>query len=116
MGRFGVMANHITGKVTLLNKQIADAKSGLLYSSLSCVGLLTLGGIITGITYSMAKPGGTYMATTGLFIFGSISGVVAIWRLVQLLFYLAKRGGSSHEVYAPSHHQADNGRTWKDLD
>lgn len=109
------MANHQTEKVALLNRQIAEAKAGLLYSSLSCVGLLTLGGIITGITYSMASPGGTYVATTGLFLVGAISGVVAVWRLVQLLFYLAKRG-PSHETYTPTHNQANNERTWKDLD
>lgn len=103
-------------KISVLNKQIADAKSGLLYSSLSCVGLLTLGGIITGITYSMAKPGGTYVATTGLFLVGAISGVVAIWRLVQLLFYLAKRGASPQPVTAHTRQPSDDTRTWKDLE
>lgn len=103
-------------EIATLNKQIADAKSGLLYSSLSCIGFLTLGGIITGITYSMAKPGGTYVATTGLFLIGVISGVVAIWRLVQLLFYLAKRGASPRPVTAHTRQPSDDNRTWKDLE
>lgn len=103
-------------KIAVLNKQIADAKSGLLYSGLSCIGFLTLGGIITGITYSMAKPGGTYVATTGLFLVGAISGVVAIWRLVQLLFYIAKKGTGSQPITAHTHQTSDNTRTWKDLE
>jgi len=44
------MASHQAGNVALLNKQIAEAKGGLLHSGLSCIGFLTLGGIITGIT------------------------------------------------------------------
>jgi hypothetical protein len=107
--------NHST-RTALINKQISEAKSGLLYSSLSCVGFLTLGGIITGITYSLAEPGGTYVATTGLFLVGMISGVVAIWRLIQLLFYLAKRGASSRPAAPPkSHQQSNSNRTWEDL-
>ena len=78
--------------------------------------MYTLGGIITGITYSMAKPGGTYVATTGLFLVGAISGVVAVWRLVQLLFYLAKRGVNHQPVMIHNHHTTDDTRTWKDLD
>jgi hypothetical protein len=115
MGRFGIMASHTIEKVALLNKQITEAKNGLLSSGLGCIGFLTLGSIITGITYSMASPGGTYIATTGLFLGGALSGVVAIWRLVQLLFYLAKRG-SNYEVYTPGHQKVDSERTWKDLD
>lgn len=103
-------------KMETLNKQISDAKGGLLYSSLSCIGFLTLGGIITGITYSMAKPGGTYVATTGLFLVGAISGVVAIWRLIQLLFYLTKRGTSPRPVTAHTRKPSDDNRTWKDLE
>ena len=110
------MTNNTTEEVALLNKQIAEAKGRLLYSGLSCAGLWTLGGIITGITYSMASPGGTYVATTGLFLVGAISGAVAIWRLVQLLFYLAKRGSSRATVHAPDYQQTDTKRTWKDLD
>lgn len=110
------MASYQAGNVALLNKQIAEAKGGLLHSGLSCIGFLMLGGIITGITYSMAKPGGTYVATTGLFLVGAISGVVAVWRLVQLLFYLAKRGVNHQPVMIHNHHTTDDTRTWKDLD
>lgn len=109
------MTNHTAEKTALPNRQIAEVKGGLLSSGLSCVGFLVLGGIITSITYSMAKPGGTYVATTGLFLVGSISGVVAIWRLVQLLFYLTKRGASK-PVTTYSSHTSNDTRTWKDLD
>ncbi len=106
--------NHST-RTALINKQISEAKGGLLYSSLSCVGFLTLGGIITGITYSLAEPGGTYVATTGLFLVGMISGVVAVWRLIQLLFYLTKRGSSRQPIAPQSHQQSSSNRTWEDL-
>lgn len=102
--------------MAILDKQIAEAKEGLLYSSLSCVGSLILGGIITGVAYSMASPGGTYVATTGLFLVGAISGVVAIWRLAQLLFYVAKRGASSEPAIARAGKMLDDSRTWKDLE
>jgi hypothetical protein len=36
------------------------------------VGLLVLGAVITGITYSAASGGGTYVITTGLFVVGVI--------------------------------------------
>lgn len=106
---------------SILNKRTSDdkiqeAKSGLLYSGLACVGLLTLGGIITGITYTMAEPSGTYVATTGLFLVGLISGVVAVWRLAQLLFYLAKRGASYQSATPHSQRETDDTRAWKDLE
>lgn len=111
------MTGHQTEKVTLLNRQIEEAKSGLLYSGLSCVGFLVLGGIITGVTYSMAEPGGTYVATTGLFLVGAISGVVAIWRLVQLLFYLARRGAVQQPAITHNRHTSENEkRDWGDLE
>ena len=103
-------------KIAVLDKKIAETKTGLLRSGLSCIGFLTLGGIITGITYSIAKPGGTYVATTGLFLVGVISGIVAIWRFIQLLFYLTKSGLHPRSMRPPAHTALNNNRTWKDLD
>jgi hypothetical protein len=107
-----------TGANSNVNAKIEEAKSGLLYSGLSCVGLLALGGIITGITYSMAEPGGTYTVTTGAFLFAGISGIIAIWRLMQLCFYLSKRG-VQHRTNPPAqvvHRQMHRERTWSDLE
>jgi hypothetical protein len=110
------MTNRTSDEVSLLNQRVDEAKRGLLYSGLSCIGLLLLGGIITGITYSMAEPGGTYTATTGLFLVGIITGVVAVWRFVQLLFYLSKRGSMQHEESRVIPSSVDGVRGWKDLD
>lgn len=108
------MNNHTSTPDAHLDRQIKEAKNGLLSSGLGCVGLLALGGIITGITYAMAGPGGTYVATTGLFLVGVVSGVVAVWRFAQLLFYLAKKASRPATVsHAPTSNTA---RTWKDLD
>ncbi len=103
-------------KSELINLRIEEAKSGLVHSGLSCIGLLVIGGIVTGISYSLASPGGTYLATTGLFLFGGISGIVALWRLFQLLFYVAKRGKKHRPVVTPSHHVPNKTRTWGDLE
>ncbi len=46
------------------------------------VGWVLLGVIITAASYSAAKPGGTYLVTSGLFLFGGIN-------LVRALYYLA---------------------------
>jgi uncharacterized membrane protein YedE/YeeE len=39
------------------------------------LGMVLLGGIITGATYSAADPGGTYLVTTGLFLVGGLNTV-----------------------------------------
>ena len=44
------------------------------------VGLLVLGAVITGITYSAASGGGTYVVTTGLFVVGVIKILQGIGR------------------------------------
>jgi hypothetical protein len=46
------------------------------------VALLVLGGIITGVTYSAASGGGTYVVTTGLFVMGLISILQGIGRAI----------------------------------
>ncbi len=35
------------------------------------IGLIALGGVVTFVTYAAAKPGKTYVVTTGLFIVGA---------------------------------------------
>lgn len=43
---------------------------------------MVLGAIVTGITYAMAAPGGTFMVTTGLFIVGGIYIIAGIFRMI----------------------------------
>lgn len=104
-------------KEKYISEKISQTKNSLAYSGISCVIFLALGGLITGITYSMADPGGSYTVTTGLFLVGALSGVVAIWRLIQLCFYVAKRGSRQQEqVLLRRMHETGNKRSWKDLE
>lgn len=66
-----------------------EAKAKFLSTLLYSVCLLALGGVITGITYSMADPGGTYTVTTGLFVIGGIYFCIAIWNLMKWMTYSA---------------------------
>ena len=109
------MGQHISDEADLLNRKIAEVKNGLLSSGLSSLGSFVVGGVITSISYSMTTPGGTYLATSGLFLVGLISGVIACWRLVQLLFLLAKRVARREDILARSY-EAPIDRSWKDLD
>lgn len=72
-----------------INPRILEARSAFTSSLLYSVGLLALGGIVTGITYSMASSGGTYTVTTGLFLIGGIYFCVAIWNMLKWLVLLA---------------------------
>lgn len=65
--------------------RVLEARAKFITSLLYSLALLALGGIITGITYSLASPGGTYMVTSGLFIIGGIYFCVAIWNLLKWL-------------------------------
>lgn len=47
-------------------------KSGMT-SLMIGVGLIVLGAVITGATYSAADPGGTFVVTIGLFLAGGIA-------------------------------------------
>ena len=42
--------------------------------------MLIVGGIVTGLTYSAASGGGTYIVTTGLFIVGGITLIVGLYK------------------------------------
>src|SRR5262245_32256168 len=42
---------------------------------LAGLAMLVLGAVITGATFSMAKPGGTYVVTFGLFAVGAINTI-----------------------------------------
>ena len=98
-----------------MDEKVSEAKNGLLYSALICAGSFILGGIITMVLPTLWQNlADSYTVTTGLFLVGLISGVIALWRLFQLLFYLASRG-SNNKVAASRHHQIDSNRTWKDL-
>lgn len=59
-----------------------------LLTGISC---LVLGGVLTGITYSLAKPGGTYLVTTGLFLIGAINICLSIYRFMKWTLLKAKR-------------------------
>jgi len=47
------------------------------------IGWIALGGIITAASYSNAKQGGSYVITTGLFLFGGINLLRALYYLVS---------------------------------
>ena len=47
------------------------------------VGFVVAGAVVTGITYSAASGGGTYVVTTGLFLVGA-------WNILKGLFRMAK--------------------------
>jgi hypothetical protein len=76
---------------TIKSLKVNSARSAFIGSFVSAIGMLILGGIITGITYSIADDGGTYTVTTGLFLVGGILFVVSIYRFLVWLFYLATR-------------------------
>src|SRR5215468_4481754 len=46
------------------------------------IGCIILGAIVTGATYSMAKPGGIFLVTTGLFLSGAINVFRGLFRIV----------------------------------
>lgn len=69
------------------SQRTLDARASFLSSLLYSVGLLALGGIITGITYSIADDGGTYTVTTGLFVIGGIYFCVSIWHLLKWIAF-----------------------------
>lgn len=48
-------------------------------------GFLILGAVVTGITYSMASGGGTYIVTTGLFVVGGLYVVMGLFKYLSNL-------------------------------
>lgn len=71
--------------------RVLEARAKFIGSLLYSLGLLALGGIITGIAYALASPGGTYVVTSGLFLIGGIYFCVAIWNLFKWLALKAAR-------------------------
>ena len=69
------------------SQRTLDARASFLSSLLYSVGLLAFGGIITGITYSIADDGGTYTVTTGLFVIGGIYFCVSVWHLFKWIVF-----------------------------
>jgi len=49
---------------------------------LAGIAMLVLGVLVTGVTYSMAKPGGTYVVTFGLFAVGAINALKGLFRML----------------------------------
>ena len=49
------------------------------------IGFLALGAIVTGVTYSMASGGGTYVVTTGLFAVGGIYVIIGFFKFLSNL-------------------------------
>ena len=49
------------------------------------IGYLALGAVVTGITYSMASGGGTYVVTSGLFAVGGIYVIIGFFKFLSNL-------------------------------
>jgi hypothetical protein len=49
------------------------------------LGFLALGAVITGITYSIASGGGTYVVTTGLFVVGGLYVIIGFFKFLSNL-------------------------------
>ena len=49
------------------------------------IGFLALGALVTGVTYSMASGGGTYVVTTGLFAVGGIYVIIGFFKFLSNL-------------------------------
>ena len=47
------------------------------------VSFLAIGAIVTGITYSMASNGGSYVVTTGLFVLGVIYTFIGLFKFLS---------------------------------
>jgi hypothetical protein len=57
---------------------VKNVKNTAVRTFLASLGFFAVGGILTGITYSLAKPGSTYLVTSGLFIVGAFNLLVSI--------------------------------------
>jgi hypothetical protein len=71
--------------------RVLEARAKFIGSLLYSLALLALGGIVTGIAYALASPGGTYVVTSGLFLIGGIYFCVAIWNLLKWFALKAAR-------------------------
>ncbi len=71
--------------------RVLEARGKFVSSLIYSMALLALGGIVTGITYSLADAGSTYTVTTGLFVIGGIYFCFAIWNMLKWLTLKAAR-------------------------
>lgn len=78
---------YVNSHVRKTSQRVLDARANFLSSLLYSLGLLALGGIVTGITYAVADDGGTYIVTTGLFVMGGLYFCVAIWHLLKWAYF-----------------------------
>lgn len=67
----------------IATQRASVARSDFFRSLLISIGLLALAGVITGVSYSLAEPGGTYTVTTGLFLFGGINMLLTVTKFFQ---------------------------------
>lgn len=70
--------------------KVRDARQSFIQPLVYAILLFIGGGILTGITYAMAKPGGTYWVTSGLFLVGGINLIISAWRFLKWLAIAAK--------------------------
>lgn len=102
-----------------LDMGVDEARKALVGSGLTSLGCFALGSVITGITYSMAEDGGTYTVTTGLFLVGAITGLVALFQLLRWLYYLSRRrilSGKQSLTTGPQSTGSTGARSWNDLE
>lgn len=78
-------------RVKTSSPRVIEARAKFVGSLVYSLALLALGGVITGIAYALASPGGTYVVTSGLFLIGGIYFCVAIWNLLKWLALKAAR-------------------------
>lgn len=77
----GSIANKIARSVQ--SERQTAVRSAATRAFLWAIGWIALGGIITAASYSNAKQGGSYVITTGLFLFGGINLLRALYYLIS---------------------------------
>ncbi len=60
----------------------ATSRKEALKEFLIGLAVAAAGGLMTGISYNSARPGGTYTVFTGLIALGAIYGLHGLWRLI----------------------------------
>ena len=75
---------HIAAQIVAQAKSVKKAafRQAGFKVFLAGIGMLVLGAIITSATFSMAKPGGTYVVTFGLFAVGAINAIKGLYRML----------------------------------
>lgn len=94
-------------------KRLSEIKSTLLSSSLTCVGLIGIAVVIHIIS------NGTFRATGGLALLAIVSGIIAVFKLLQLAYYSVKLSVAEKELPAEGGMDVrlknSSDRTWEDL-